>query len=212
MVHKCTLTSHERSPWTPLRNSQECLKTFQMSLTIWSAWGEVVFAFVCFKWEILLLDSSIVFSLLAGGCFNYFGNVLKTLTITILTTPWHHSRTKCTAIITTTKCQIHAVIILVWQLIKNVIKKQSNAGECEWFSDPWVQSGGSVTVHLQPDTNSLRALIRGCVTSLPAHLFLITRAAQINVVQSCCFSEASVDMLTALCNLFLLLTDNETTP
>lgn len=67
----------------------------------------------------------------------------------------------------------------------------------------------SYILYLQPDTNSLCALIRGCVTSLPAHLFLITRASQINVMQFCCFSETSVDMLTALCNLFLLLTDNE---
>ncbi len=67
----------------------------------------------------------------------------------------------------------------------------------------------SYILYLQSDTNSLCALIRGCVTSLPAHLFLITRASQINVMQFCCFSETSVDMFTALCNLLLLLIDNE---
>lgn len=61
----------------------------------------------------------------------------------------------------------------------------------------------------QADTSGLWVLIRGRVTSLPAHPLLITPTSQINVMLFCCFSEISVDELTGLRNLFLLLTHNE---
>lgn len=47
------------------------------------------------------------------------------------------------------------------------------------------------TTQLQPDNNSLYALIRACVTSPPAHPFLITQKLWINVTQYGFFSETS---------------------
>lgn len=80
-------------------------------------------------------------------------------------------------------------------------------------NDLQVDESGGMLVHCighhQPDTSGLWVLIRGRVTSPPAHPLLITPTSQINVMLFCCFSEISVDELTVLRNLFLLLTHNE---